>query len=286
MTVRQAVIPAAGLGTRFLPATKSIPKELLPIVDKPIIQYIVEEAAASGISRIVLVTSKGKEAIQSHFSRSPELESYLSEKKKIDLLETVVRLSSMIDIATVVQDKPLGLGHAVLCARGAVGREPFAVLLGDDLVDSSVPCLLQLRRVFEDYAAPSVALFKVRRQDVSRYGIIEGKRVDDNIFKITKLVEKPPPDEAPTAFAIIGRYILPPEIFDVLENTEKGRGGEIQLTDALQNYLSLGPLYGLVFDGDRYDAGDKTDFLKANLAYAWKRKDLRTSLRKFLTALG
>ncbi len=285
MRLRQAVIPAAGLGTRFLPATKAIPKELLTIVDKPIIQYIVEEAVASGITRIVLVLSRGKEAIQEHFSRAPELERYLKDKGRVSLLETIRRVCSLVDVISVRQERPLGLGHAVLCAKRVVGNEPFAVLLGDDMVDSSVPCLLQMRRVFEAHRASVIALHKVKREEVQRYGIIEGTKVGRNLYKIHGLVEKPSPEKAPSRLAIIGRYILFPEIFDILEKARPGHGGEIQLTDALQRYLTEGQLYGYIFHGDRYDAGDRRDFLKANLAFAWKRTELRRDLRDFVRLL-
>ena len=285
MKLRQAVIPAAGLGTRFLPATKAVPKELLPIVDKPIIQYIIEEAAASGITKIILVLSRGKEAVLDHFSRSRALEGYLQGRRNSSLLETLQRISALVDVVSVLQEKPLGLGHAVLCARKAVGHEPFAVLLGDDMVDSPVPCLLQMRKVFETRRASVIALHSVKRNEVQRYGIIEGTKAGKDIYEIHNLVEKPSPEKAPSRLAIIGRYILFPEIFDILEKARPGHGGEIQLTDALQTYLSQSLLLGYTFHGDRYDAGDRGDFLKANLAYAWKRKDMRRDLKDFLAHL-
>jgi len=284
MKLRFAVIPAAGLGTRFLPATKSVPKELLPIVDKPIIQYIVEEALASGIHKIILVINQGKEALMEHFSRSAELEKYLIKRGRKDLLRSIAKISSTLKIVSVYQEKPLGLGHAVLCARDVVGREPFAVLLGDDLFDSPVPGLLQMRSIFESHRRPVIGLWKVRRDECQRYGIIDGTRIGRSLFKINRLVEKPSPRNAPSNIAVIGRYILLPEIFDALEKTGPGNGGEIQLTDALQGSLSEGPIYGLILKGERYDAGDKKDFLRANLAYAWKRREYRKDLEILLAS--
>jgi UTP--glucose-1-phosphate uridylyltransferase len=281
--IRKGVIPAAGLGTRFLPATKAVPKELLPIVDKPTIQYIVEEAVASGIEEIILITARGKGSIEDHFDVSVELEETLKKQKKDDLLRLVRELSEMVRVVAIRQKEPKGLGHAVLCAREAVGEEPFAVLLGDDIVDSDPPCIAQMMKVSRQKSGGVIALLKVPETETHLYGIIRGEHVGERIYQITEMVEKPKPDQAPSNLAVIGRYILPPEIFPILEKTSPGKGGEIQLTDALQELARRTPLYGYEFMGDRYDAGDKVGYLEANIAFALKRPEMAEKLRGFIT---
>jgi UTP--glucose-1-phosphate uridylyltransferase len=277
--IRKGVIPAAGLGTRFLPATKAVPKELLPIVDKPTIQYIVEEAVASGIEETILITARGKGGIEDHFDISVELEETLRKQKKEDLLRMVRELSEMVRVVAIRQKEPKGLGHAVLCAREAVGEEPFAVLLGDDIVDSDPPCLAQMMEVSRQKGGGVIALLRVPETETHLYGIIRGEEVGERIYQITEMVEKPKPDQAPSNLAVIGRYILPPEIFPILEKTAPGKGGEIQLTDALQELARRTPLYGYEFMGDRYDAGDKVGYLLANIAFALKRPEMAEKLR-------
>jgi UTP--glucose-1-phosphate uridylyltransferase len=277
--IRKGVIPAAGLGTRFLPATKAVPKELLPIVDKPTIQYIVEEAVASGIEETILITARGKGGIEDHFDVSVELEETLRKQKKEDLLRMVRELSEMVRVVAIRQKEPKGLGHAVLCAREAVGEEPFAVLLGDDIVDSDPPCLAQMMEVSRQKGSGVIALLRVPEAETHLYGIIRGEHVGERIYQITEMVEKPKPDQAPSNLAVIGRYILPPEIFPILEKTAPGKGGEIQLTDALQELARRTPLYGYEFMGDRYDAGDKVGYLHANIAFALKRPEMAEKLR-------
>lgn len=280
--IRKGVIPAAGVGTRFLPATKAVPKELLPIVDRPTIQYIVEEAVASGIEQVILITARGKEAVEEHFAVSTELEAVLKRQKKEDLLQMVKGLSEMVKIRSVSQKEPKGLGHAVLCAREAVGEEPFAVLLGDDLVDAEPPCLAQMVEVSRQKGGAVIALLRVPAAETHLYGIIRGEQVDERIYRIQELVEKPAPDKAPSNLAIIGRYLLPPEIFPILEKTPPGKGGEIQLTDALQTLARSMPLYGYEFVGDRYDAGDKFGYLQANIAFALKRPEMAERLKEYI----
>jgi UTP--glucose-1-phosphate uridylyltransferase len=281
--IRKGVIPAAGVGTRFLPATKVVPKELLPIVDKPTIQYIVEEAVASGIEQVILITARGKGAVEDHFGVSAELEEVLKRQKKEDLLRMVKELSQIVRMVAVRQKEPKkGLGHAVLCAREAVGEEPFAVLLGDDLVDAEPPCLAQMVEVSHQKGGGVIALLRVPESETHLYGIIRGERIGERIYRITELVEKPSPDQAPSNLAIIGRYILPPDIFPILEKTPPGKGGEIQLTDALQTLARRMPLYGYEFVGDRYDAGDKFGYLQANIAFALKRPEMAERLKEFL----
>ena len=283
--IRTGVIPAAGLGTRFLPATKAVPKELLPIVDKPTIQYIVEEAVASGIEEIILITARGKGSIEDHFDVSVELEETLRKQKKDDLLQIVRDISEMVRVVAVRQKEPKGLGHAVLCAREVVGGEPFAVLLGDDIVDADPPCLAQMVEVARQRGGGVVALQRVPEQEAHLYGIIRGEEVGERVYKITELVEKPPPGQAPSNLAVIGRYILPPEIFPLIESTPPGKGGEIQLTDALQELARRMPLYGYEFVGDRYDAGDKVGYLEANIAFALKRPQMAERLREFIAKI-
>jgi UTP--glucose-1-phosphate uridylyltransferase len=281
---RKAVIPAAGLGTRFLPATKAIPKEMLPIVDIPTIQYIVQEAVDSGITEIVLVTGRGKSAIEDHFDVSPELERFLEQKGKHDLLGMVREISKMVHVVSVRQKEPLGLGHAVLTARRYVGNEPFAVLLGDDVIDAQPPCTRQLLDVYASHG-PVVALLAVPPEKSHLYGVVSGKPVRKGLYHVDTLVEKPAPGTAPTNLAVIGRYVLPPEIFDILEHTPPGKGGEIQLTDGLQTLARHMPLYGLEFQGKRYDAGEQAGFIEASVAFALKRPELAAQLRPVLRRL-
>src|SRR5512140_3057823 len=288
--VRKAVFPAAGLGTRFLPATKAQPKEMLPIVDKPIIQYGVEEAIHSGIQNIIIVTGRGKSAIEDHFDVSFELEHLLESRQKTDLLETVRSVSDMIDVAYVRQKEALGLGHAVLRARELVGPEPFSVILSDDVIQSEVPALRQLLDVYDFYGASVVALMEVPGDAISAYGVVDAEPVShnggkDRLFRIRNMVEKPKPADAPSNLAIIGRYVLTPEIFDSIEAVEPGSGGEIQLTDALKHLLRSRPIYGYRFEGQRYDAGDKLGFLKATVEFALRRRDLGGPFREYLKGL-
>jgi UTP--glucose-1-phosphate uridylyltransferase len=283
--IKKAVIPAAGVGTRFLPAAKAVPKELLPIVDKPAIQYIVEEAAASGVEQVILITARGKGAIEDHFDTSFELEEILKRQKKEDLLRMVKDLSEMVRVVAIRQKEPMGLGHAVLCAREAVGDEPFAVLLGDDIVDADPPCLAQMVDVARQKGGGVIALQRVPQTETQLYGIIRGEKIDERVYRIQELVEKPKPDQAPSNLAVIGRYVLPPEIFPILEDTVPGKGGEIQLTDALQTLARKMPLYGYEFVGDRYDAGDKVGYIQANIAFALKRPQMAERLKMFLTTM-
>ena len=289
MRVRKAVFPAAGLGTRFLPATKAQPKEMLPIVDKPIIQYGVEEALAAGCDQIIIVTGRGKQAIEDHFDVSYELEKMLEERKKTELLKIVHSISDMIHLAYVRQKEALGLGHAVLMARELVGNEAFAVLLADDLIDAKEPCLKQMIRVFEETQCSVVATQIVEGKAISAYGVLDVKpadgRFDGRLFEINNMVEKPKPEQAPSNLAIIGRYILTPRIFEILASTPQGTGNELQLTDALRLLLKEQRIYAYVYEGQRYDAGDKLGFLKATVEYALKRKDLGEPFRDYLKAL-
>ena len=287
MTVRKAVFPAAGLGTRFLPATKAQPKEMLPLVDKPIIQYAIEEAVASGLTSIIIVTGKGKNAIEDHFDVSHELERLLAQRGQNDLLEQVRAISNMINVSYVRQGETLGLGHAVLMARDIVGDEPFAVLLGDDIIDSAVPCMKQMVNVFESYGGPVIAVQQVPREELPSYGVIDGTAEGDTgrLFRIRDMVEKPEAEAAPSDLAIIGRYILTPDIFDELEKTPRGAGGEIQLTDGLRRLKETRTLYGYRFEGVRHDAGNKLGFLKATVEFALKRDDLGGPFRDYLRSL-
>lgn len=288
--VRKAVFPAAGLGTRFLPATKAQPKEMLPIVDKPIIQYGVEEALHSGIQNIIIVTGRGKSAIEDHFDVSFELENLLETRAKKELLATVRNISDMINVSYVRQKEALGLGHAVLRAMELVGHEPFSVVLADDLIDSETPCLRQLLDVYGFFCSPVLAVMEVPRENISAYGAIDAEPImhngrNDRVFRIRDLVEKPKPADAPSNLAIIGRYVLTPEIFDSLQSIEPGSGGEIQLTDGLKHLLRSRPIYAYRFDGTRYDAGDKLGFLKATVEYALRRPDLGGPFREYLKGL-
>jgi len=286
MRVKKAVIPAAGLGTRFLPATKAQPKEMLPIVDKPTIQYIIEEAVASGIEEILIITGRNKRAIEDHFDKSVELEMDLKNKQKDDLLHIVEQISNMANIYYIRQKEPRGLGHAVLCAKTFVGNEPFAVMLGDDVVDAEVPCLKQLIDVYSEYKTTILGVQEVKRQDVNKYGIVANKHIEDRVYKVKDLVEKPKVEEAPSNIAILGRYIITPQIFDILENTTPGAGGEIQLTDALKELLRSEAMYAYNFEGRRYDVGDKLGFLQATIEFALKREDLREDFIKYLSNLS
>ncbi|MBU5454981.1 UTP--glucose-1-phosphate uridylyltransferase GalU [Caproiciproducens sp. MSJ-32] len=282
MKVRKAIIPAAGLGTRFLPATKAQPKEMLPIVDKPTIQYIIEEAVASGIEEILIVTGRNKKCIEDHFDRSVELELELEKSNKEEMLEMVREISNIADIHYIRQKEPRGLGHAILCARAFVGNEPFAVLLGDDVVDSEVPCLKQLMDCYNEYKTSILGVQTVPKDDVNKYGIVDGIHIEDRVYKVKNLVEKPALEEAPSNVAILGRYIITPQIFNILEQTKPGKGGEIQLTDALQTLISQEAMYAYNFEGKRYDVGDKFGFLQATVEFALKREELRETFMNYL----
>jgi UTP--glucose-1-phosphate uridylyltransferase len=290
MRVRKAVFPAAGLGTRFLPATKAQPKEMLPLVDKPIIQYGVEEALASGCDQIIIITGRGKTAIEDHFDVSYELEKMLEERGKTELLSIVRQISDMIHVAYVRQKEAMGLGHAVLMARELVGNEPFAVLLADDVIDAKKPCLRQMMDVFEESQCSIIATQEVNGPAISSYGVLDAQKIegkfDGRAFNVRSLVEKPKQEEAPSNLAIIGRYILTPTIFETLERTPLGAGGELQLTDGLRGLLSRGEnIYGYTFEGKRHDAGDKLGFLKATVEFALKRPDLGPDFAEYLRSL-
>lgn len=290
MRVRKAVFPAAGLGTRFLPATKAQPKEMLPLVDKPIIQYGVEEALAAGCDQIIIVTGRGKTAIEDHFDVSYELEKMLEERGKTDLLAVVRQISDMIHVAYVRQKEAMGLGHAVLMARELVGNEPFAVLLADDVIDSEKPCLKQMMEVFEESQCSVIATQEVTGPAISSYGVLDAERIQGKFngraYDVKNLVEKPRPEEAPSNLAIIGRYILTPTIFQTLERTPLGTGGELQLTDGMRGLLRGGEkIYGYTFEGKRHDTGDKLGFLKASVEFALKRQDMGKQLADYLKSL-
>jgi UTP--glucose-1-phosphate uridylyltransferase len=285
--VRKAVFPAAGLGTRFLPATKAQPKEMLPLVDKPLIQYGVEEVMHSGVQNIIIVTGRGKSSIEDHFDVSFELEHLLESRGKKDMLAAVRGISDMIDVSYVRQKEALGLGHAVLRAKELVGNEPFAVVLSDDVIDAEIPCMRQLLDVYEYFGASVLALMEVPAENISAYGVVDAEPVAhngsrDRLFRIRNMVEKPKASDAPSNLAIIGRYVLTPEIFPSIEAVQPGSGGEIQLTDGLRHLLRNRPIYGLKFDGTRYDAGDKLGFLKATVEFALKRYDLGGDFREYL----
>jgi UTP--glucose-1-phosphate uridylyltransferase len=285
--IRKAVFPAAGLGTRFLPATKAQPKEMLPLVDKPIIQYVIEEAVASGLTNIIIVTGRGKNAIEDHFDVSYELEKLLDERGKTDLLEQVRAISNMINVSYVRQGETLGLGHAVLMAKDLVGDEPFAVMLGDDIIDSAVPCMKQMIAVHDEHGGPVIAVQQVPASEISAYGVIDAypEGGGDRVYRIRDLVEKPQADQAPSDLAIIGRYILTPDIFHALESTPRDQGGEIQLTNGLRALKEKRPLFALRFEGRRHDAGNKLGFLKATVEFALKRPDLGGPFRDYLRGL-
>jgi UTP--glucose-1-phosphate uridylyltransferase len=285
MIVRKAIIPAAGLGTRFLPATKAMPKEMLPIVDKPTIQYIVEEAIESGIEDIIIVTGKGKRSIEDHFDHSFELEQNLFEKGKFELLDEVQKASKMVDIHYIRQKEPKGLGHAIWCARKFIGNEPFAVLLGDDIVKAEKPCLKQMIEQYNRYNASILGIQTVTDHEVSRYGIVDGNCIGDRIYSVNNLVEKPKKEEAPSNLAIMGRYILNPRIFEILSNQKPGAGGEIQLTDAIAELNKFEAVYAYDFEGTRYDVGEKFGFIQTTIEFAMQREDLRSDLLEYLTGL-
>ncbi len=284
--LRKAVFPAAGLGTRFLPATKASPKEMLPLVDKPLIQYSVEEAVASGIESILIVTGREKSSIENHFDISYELESVLQEKGKTEFFEMVHSISEICRISYTRQKQALGLGHAIYQAKDFSENEPFAVLLADDVVDAETPALKQMIEVFEKYNAPVIATMQVTGEAISRFGVIDAEEVAPNVFKIKDMVEKPKFEDAPSDLAIIGRYILTPDVFDAIERTEKGAGGEIQITDAMRLMLKEGkPFYAVKLEGNRHDAGDKLGFLIATVEFALKRADLGKDFREYLKSL-
>lgn len=285
MKIRKAIIPAAGLGTRFLPATKAQPKEMLPIVDKPTIQYIVEEAIQSGIEDILIITGRNKRAIEDHFDKSVELELELKKKNKESLLNLVEDISNMVNIHYIRQKEPKGLGHAIYCAKSFVGNEPFAVLLGDDIVDSEVPVLKQMIDQYERYNCSIIGVQEVPYEDVDKYGIVDAAIIEDRLYKVNNLVEKPKKEETPSNIAILGRYIITPRIFEILENTPPGAGGEIQLTDALKTLLNYEAIYAYNFIGKRYDVGDKLGYLMATVEYALKREDLSEPFKRYLLEL-
>lgn len=282
MSIRKAVIPAAGLGVRFLPATKAQPKEMLPIVDIPTIQYIVEEAVSSGIEDLMIITGRNKRAIEDHFDKSPALEEELRRKNKHTMLELVRDISELMEIHYIRQKEPRGLGHAVYCARKFIGQEPFAVLLGDDIVRSKTPCLKQLIELYEEIPGTILAVQEVPEADVSKYGILDAEKVREGVFRVRDLVEKPDPAEAPSRLAVMGRYIISPRIFEILADTPPGAGGEIQLTDALRVLCREEPVYGLAFKGQRFDVGDKLGYLKATVEFALDRPDLTKEFAEYL----
>ncbi len=286
MKIKKAIIPAAGLGTRFLPATKAQPKEMLPIVDKPTIQYIIEEAVASGIEDIIIVTGRSKRAIEDHFDRSLELEAALAKSAKEDMLREIQGISELANIYYIRQKEAKGLGHAIACAKTFIGNEPFAVLLGDDVVyNDETPCLKQLLDVFDEYQTSILGVQTVPMEDTSKYGIVEGKQVDEGVYKVRNLVEKPAPGTTNSNIAILGRYIITPQIFDLLETAEPGSGGEIQLTDALKRLGNMQPIYAYNFKGKRYDVGDKLGFLSATVEYALRREELKDKFADYLKGL-
>ena len=280
--IKKAIIPAAGLGTRFLPATKAQAKEMLPIVDKPTLQYIIEEAIESGIEEILIVTGRNKKSIEDHFDRSVELELELEQKGKTAMLEMVQDISNMVNIHYIRQKEPKGLGHAIHCAKSFIGNEPFAVLLGDDIVDASTPCLKQMIDAYDEYKTTVLGVQEVAKENVDKYGILDVKHIEDRVYKVKDMVEKPAVEEAPSNIAILGRYIITPEIFNILENQAPGKGGEIQLTDALQTLATKEAIYAYNFEGRRYDVGDKLGFLEATVDFALKRPELRDEFIEFL----
>ena len=284
--IRKAIIPAAGLGTRFLPATKAQPKEMLPIVDKPTIQYIIEEAVASGIEEILIITGRNKKCIEDHFDKSVELEMELEKNNKNELLELVQDISDMVDIHYIRQKEPRGLGHAIRCAKTFVGNEPFAILLGDDIVyNDEKPCLKQLIECYDEYKTSILGVQTVDKENVSKYGIVDGILIEDRVCKVKGLVEKPSVDEAPSNTAILGRYIVTPKIFDILDNTKPGKGNEIQLTDALLELIKEEAMYAYNFEGKRYDVGDKLGFLEATVEYALRKPEIRDDFIKYLRGM-
>lgn len=285
MKVRKAIIPAAGLGTRFLPATKAQPKEMLPIVDTPTIQYIIEEAVAAGIQDIIIVTGRNKRSIEDHFDRSIELELELERSQKLEMLEMVRDISEMANIHYIRQKEPRGLGHAILAARHFIGNEPFAVLLGDDVVISKQPCLGQMLDVFNEYRTSILGVQTVAHEVVNKYGIIDGRQVDDRVYKVQDMVEKPALNEAPSNVAVLGRYIITPDIFEFLATQDAGKGGEIQLTDALKRLAKEQAMYAYDFKGHRYDVGTKVGFIQANLEFALRNPELKDEMKEYLDRL-
>lgn len=283
-TVKKAVIPAAGLGTRFLPATKAQPKEMLPIVDKPTLQYIIEEAVASGVEEILIITGRNKKSIEDHFDKSVELELELENKEKYELLDVVRNISNMVNIHYIRQKEPKGLGDAIYCARYFIGDEPFAVMLGDDIVDNdeSTPCLKQLINAYDKYHTTILGVQEVEPENTDKYGIVDGEKVAEDAYKVKNLVEKPEPESAPSNVAILGRYIITPEIFDILGDLPPGKNGEIQLTDALEILKDRNEMYAFVFEGRRYDLGDKQGFLQATVDFALKRPELRDKFLEYI----
>jgi len=287
MTVRKAVFPAAGLGTRFLPATKAQPKEMLPLVDKPAIQYVVEESVASGLDQIILVTGRSKRSVEDHFDTAFELEHYLRERGKTEDLAQIQAISKLAEFSYVRQQEPLGLGHAILVARALVGEEPFGVFLGDDIIGgATVPCMRQLLDVYEKYDGPVIAVERVPRERIHQYGVIAGRNITGNVWEISDLVEKPRVEEAPSDLAIIGRYVLTPDLFPILAATAADKRGEIQLTDGLRALRAQRPMYAVEFEGKRYDTGDKLGFLKATVEFALARPDLADAFRDYLKSLS
>ena len=282
MTVKIAIIPVAGLGTRFLPATKSQPKEMLPIVDKPTLQYIIEEAIESGIEEILIITGRNKKSIEDHFDKSVELELELEQKGKKEMLEMVRDISNMVNIHYIRQKEPKGLGHAIHCAKSFIGDEPFAVLLGDDIVDADTPCLKQLINTYDEYKTTILGVQEVAKEDTDKYGILDVKHIEDRVYKVKDMVEKPSVESAPSNIAILGRYIINPSIFEILENQKPGKGGEIQLTDALKTLSTQEAIYAYNFEGRRYDVGDKFGFLEATIDFALKRDGLREDLLNYM----
>jgi len=280
--IRKAVIPAGGFGTRFLPATKSQPKEMLNVVDKPLIQYSVEEAVQSGIKNIAVITSRGKATLENHFDRAPELEQFLINKGKLELLEEVKKISDLAEFCFIRQKESLGLGHAILMAENHVGREPFAVILPDDIFDCSVPCIRQLMNAYSELKASVIVLGRVDEEGTKKYGIIKPRQISERIFQIEDMVEKPGPEKAFSDLGILGRYVFTPQIFDAIKRTPPDHGGEIQITDAIKRLLDTQPVYGYLFEGIRYDAGDKLGFIEASVDLALKRREFGSELREFL----
>ncbi len=281
----KAVIPAAGRGTRFLPATKAQPKEMLPLIDKPVIQFVVEEAVASGIDDILIITGRGKRAIEDHFDKSFELENILERDGKTDTLKEVRDISDLADIHYIRQREPKGLGNAIYYAKKHVGDEPFVVLLGDDIISSDVPCTKQLIEYYEKYKAPIIAVNKVEKETIESYGVVDGELVEDRVYKVKDLVEKPKPEDAPSNLGITGRYLLTPDIFDAIDKTKPGKGGEIQLTDALKILSQERDMYAYDFEGVRYDLGNKADYIKATIEYALRRDEFNGWLKEYLKGL-
>ena len=286
MRVRKAVIPAAGLGTRFLPATKALPKEMLPIVDRPVIQYIVEEAVAGGIENVVIITSANKRPMEDHFDTSYELESRLAAMGRKEDLATVRHPAELAQFTFVRQGEPKGNGHAVLCAKAAVGDEPFAMIWGDDLVDAEVPCVRQMIDVFDHHQGAVTAAMRVSEADISKYGVIDGDQVEDRVYRLRGIIEKPPAQSAPSNLAAVHGWILPPRIFSILENTPPGKDGEIWLVDAIEALLREEPVFALEFEGRRYDAGNKLEFLQAQIDFALRRPDLGPPFKQYLQDLA